>query len=153
MLESNQRGNQGNNSFDPNYHHGHISFNIGNFLRREPVRYGVTSTVWLTQLLNNYTGWHQGGWQNASGWATLHQHWPFRHLYRPTIYDEVPQTEMDRIREEVSRQWLKTSMQYEPNIWREQQTGDGNSSIQPMDAFFTYQPGSIIGGGASKQQH
>jgi len=152
MLESNQRGNQGNNSFDANYHHGHVSFNIGNFLRREPVRYGVTSTAWLMQIHNNYTGWFQSGWQHPSGWANLHQHWPFRHLYREVIYDEVPQAEMDKIREEMTRQWLQTSMQYGPNVWREQKTGDGNSSIQPIDAFFTYQPGATVSGGANKQQ-
>ena len=152
MLESNQRGNQGNNSFDANYHHGHIGFQRSNFGWAEAVRYGILSTAWLYQTHNNYTGWHTGGWQHSSGWANLHQHWPFRYLYRDPSYVDAPQAEMDPIREEMTRQWLRTSMQYGPNVWREQKTGDGNSSIQPVDAVFAYQPGASIGGGPNKQQ-
>ena len=148
MTESNQRGNQGNNAFDANYHHGHISFNVGNFGWREPVRYGITSTAWLYQSHNNYTGWRIGGWQHPSGWANLHQHWPFRHLYRENIYDEVPQVEMDKIREEMTRQWLQTSMQYSPNTWRTQ----GQTDFTTIDDFFVYQPEGNISSGPNKHQ-
>ena len=153
MTESNQRGNQGNSSFDANYHHGHISFQrFPPFFHTETLRY-LQSTVWLMQIHNNYTGWFTSGWQHSSGWENLHQHWPMSRLFNGSMHDGTPpQTAMDQVREEVIRNWLTISMQYDVNLWREGSQGSTYGDFGPIDISFSYEPEENIASQRDKYQ-